>query len=772
MRSRNRAKKGNGLRCDYNESVTQRWVYVFCAVTSLASFACEQPADTEDEETAVDDDDGATKSRKKKKKKRNKKKGGVSGPAATVKQLSHGRRHSCALLSSGLVQCWGRNHNQQLGMPMPELSLTPMVVSGIADAQHIAAAGNYTCVIDSKREVLCWGDVPERGKTAPAVVPGFEGAISLDAGPYHFCAATQSGQARCVGSNRKGELGIGSMAGAASVPGPAVGLAQVVEVSVGYQHACARDASGKVKCWGANRGGQLGDGTKADNGTPVAVPLAEPATRIAAGHHNSCAVLASGAVHCWGEPGWKFLAGKDEGTQPIPMALGAKATAVEIGDSFACALLDDGGVSCWGRAIAGRLGRESGSFGLPPDRVPRILNATAISAFDGIACAVTDGGKETSCWGSAESGRLGDGSASQFPSPVVVPTLADAADIVAGNGYTCALRKAGSVACWGDGTVDTGEMKAGFLPRANVPTDIVGVSDVKTIFGLHTYAVVRKADDSVQLFHGGVLRNPTSFQKGRFTPKDAPQLAGIIDASVVYSDLSYAALDNGKLLGFKLDYTGKVETVAIGGVSGATRVSASMKEVCFVRATGTVGCFEQTLKGYGPWPTSHTAKVADIPGLSDAASLAIDYGHGCVLHKGGDVSCYRNFGSGPKNLVKVAGVSGAVQVVTTSDISNVSCALLTSGAVHCWSSYGHHEGQLGTGTFEKRQTPAPVTGIHDAVELAASENHVCALHKSGKVSCWGDNEHDQVGAAPPPVAWAPVRVRIASPARVREEPAR
>jgi alpha-tubulin suppressor-like RCC1 family protein len=731
------------------------------AALAMSLVACEE-SETSDEDTVADDDDGDSGERKKKKKKKKRSKS-KSTPSVDVRinQIAHGRRHGCAVLANGVVKCWGRNGSQQLGMPVPEFRLKPGPVSGIADATQIAASRGYTCAINSQKSVLCWGRVPERGTSPPAAVPGLEGAVSIAAAPYHLCAALVSGEVKCLGSNRKGELGNGTTTGSSSVPTAAVGVAQAVEVAVGYQHTCARDAAGKVMCWGRNGAGQLGDGTKVDRGTPKAVPLPEPAKMIAAGDRNSCAVVLSGAVHCWGEDGYKFLEGKEDGTKPHLMTLGAKASAVAVGDNFACALLDDGGVSCWGRATGGRLARNSGSWGQLPDRVPRITGATSVAAEEGIACAVTDGGKKAYCWGEAEYGRLGDGSSSEFPTPVPVPKLSDATEIVAGDGYTCARRSAGNVACWGDGSLDTGTMEAGFLARANVPTDVAGTADIKALLGLSSFVLATKNDDSVVAFHGGLLRDPGSYWKKQFAVHDMPALKGIADATVVYSALSYGVLSSGRMLAFKMKVDGNLDKLVLSGVAGASTVNASMKEVCFVRTNGTVGCFEQTLKGYGAWPASYTAKVTDISGVSDAIDVDIDYGYGCILHKAGEVSCWRqSYGSKAKTPVKITGVTGATKIVTSSDISTVSCALLTSGAVKCWSDYGSHEGQLGTGTFSKRQTPASVTGIMDAVDLVASDDHVCALHKTGKVSCWGDNAHDQVGAAAPPFAWAPVEVRI------------
>lgn len=89
-----------------------------------------------------------------------------------------------------------------------------------------------------------------------------------------------------------------------------VPLLNAVQVAVGGRHTCALLSSGGVKCWGWSTYGQLGDGTQTDRGVGMFVPvdvmgLSIGVYAIAAGDLHTCAVTGSAepfatAVKCWG----------------------------------------------------------------------------------------------------------------------------------------------------------------------------------------------------------------------------------------------------------------------------------------------------------------------------------------------------------------------------------------------------------------------------------------------------------------------------------------
>jgi alpha-tubulin suppressor-like RCC1 family protein len=69
--------------------------------------------------------------------------------------------------------------------------------------------------------------------------------------------------------------------------------------------------------------------------------------------------------------------------------------------------------------------------------------------------------------------------------------------------------------------------------------------------------------------------------------------------------------------------------------------------------------------------------------------------------------------------------------------------LKSTGQAKCW---GHNnDGQLGNGTATDSTVPVVVSGVSDAVAIAAGDNHTCALQATATAKCWGDNTFGELG---------------------------
>ena len=209
----------------------------------------------------------------------------IPGPTTSltsgVVAISAGKKHTCALLGTGHVWCWGYNGWGQLGDGTIIGRAVPVSVSGLTRVKSISAGGDHTCAVTDAGGALCWGrndraQIGDRSTTANKLVPTQvhnleSGVRSISAGDSHTCAVTEAGGAWCWGDSTHGQLGNGSSALQAS-PFPVLGHSSgVLTISAGVQHTCALTALDTAKCWGINDNGQLGNGTNAETWGPTPV---------------------------------------------------------------------------------------------------------------------------------------------------------------------------------------------------------------------------------------------------------------------------------------------------------------------------------------------------------------------------------------------------------------------------------------------------------------------------------------------------------------------
>ncbi|MCX7562120.1 cadherin-like beta sandwich domain-containing protein [Xanthomonadaceae bacterium XH05] len=379
--------------------------------------------------------------------------------------LSASSTHTCVLITSGEVKCWGNNFYGQLGDGSRTRQFTSMEVTGMdAGVQAISAGRDHSCALNASGGMACWGinyygqlgDGSNTTWRTPVGVTGLGSDVqTMRSGGGHTCALTTSGGVKCWGFNFYGQLGDGSAENRLT-PMDVTGLNTGVQtISVGTFHSCALTTNGGVKCWGNNGTGRLGDGSTANRLTPVDVSgLSSGVQAISAGREHTCALTTNGGVKCWGNNGGGRLGDGSTTNRLTPVdvvGIGSEVQAISAGSSHTCALTTGGSVKCWGTNFQGQIGDGSTTQRLVPvDVMGLSSNVQAISAGESHTCALTAGGG-VKCWGYNIFGQLGDGTATQRLTPVDVNGLGNNVQAIsAGYSHACALTSEGAARCWGN----------------------------------------------------------------------------------------------------------------------------------------------------------------------------------------------------------------------------------------------------------------------------------------------------------------------------------
>ncbi len=234
---------------------------------------------------------------------------------ATYSKVLTGSLFTCALRTTGGVDCWGEGSAGRLGTGDTSDALVPTPVVGISDAIDLDVGGNCGCVVHADGRVSCWGEPtsgrtgdrgPSPDNTVPTALVDVAGAVAVSMGTSHGCAVLGDGRVRCWGDDRNGELGDGTIAVPSSrtYAADVVGITTAVEVAASTGHSCARLMDDRVVCWGLNHVGQVGDGSTTNRPTPQIVVdpgtgLALRAIAIGGAEAYSCAATTDGLM-CWG----------------------------------------------------------------------------------------------------------------------------------------------------------------------------------------------------------------------------------------------------------------------------------------------------------------------------------------------------------------------------------------------------------------------------------------------------------------------------------------
>ncbi len=397
----------------------------------------------------------------------------ITSTAPAVLAISGGDRFSCAILTGGVLKCWGLNWDGKLG---------------------------------SEDGTMYGNSANSMGANLPAVNLGTgRTVVKVSTGLSHSCAILDNGQVKCWGSCLYGQLGkvctdfIGDASAEMGDNLTPVDLGTgrtAREISAYGNHTCAVLDNYSLKCWGKNAFGQLGLGDNVDRGDhagemgdnlpTVNLGTGRTAKSVAAGVYLTCAILDNDSLKCWGHNGNGPLGRGDtqqigdqggqmgDNNTGVNLGTGRTAKAVVAGDRHICVQLDNDTVKCLGENTYGQLGISTNTnIGDSPGEIGDSLNASLVGTGRSVVkiaggyrntCVILDNGA-LKCWGPNGDGQLGLGDTAlrgNAPGQMGdnLPTIdlgigRTAINATVGSNHVCAVLDHGGVKCWGYGFFGT-----------------------------------------------------------------------------------------------------------------------------------------------------------------------------------------------------------------------------------------------------------------------------------------------------------------------------
>ncbi len=482
-------------------------------------------------------------------------------------------------------------------------------------------------------------------------------ADSVSLGPEHGCMIA-AGRLRCWGQNNNGRLGDGTTARRFS----AVDIDSETfyhAVDLGNEHSCGITTTGVLKCWGRNNHHQVGYGSGSQHTVPVIIDAGVTYAHVSAGAQHSCGVTSGGTLKCWGNNNFGQLG---DGTlvsksTPVVIDAGELYKSVYAGSRYSCGLTVSGVAKCWGDNEFGKLGDGTLESRLIPTPVDSSKYFKSISLLREHACAVELDDHHLYCWGRGGQGRLGVGNEDDQTTPVLIDETVGYKRVSAGVAHTCGVTTENSVKCWGN----NGAARLGDGTRTHRETPVLINED-------ELYSTVAAGGGmSCGITQRGILKCWGNASAGRIGD----------------------GVDTSTPLPILADPHGDYRTVASGAVHS-----------CAIDAQNQLRC----------WGPGAFGRVGDGDTVVRFTPTNVDVGVKYQLYSAG---------------------------------GDHSCAITLGGMLKCW---GKNEfGQLGDGTTTDQLRPVVIDPGTRYIDVGTGMRHTCGVTESLSLKCWGDNEFGQLG---------------------------
>ena len=281
------------------------------------------------------------------------------------KNLATGGQHVCQVMQGGQTRCLSVNNFHSAN----GISDVYQPVAGLSPAKSVEVSSGSACIITAANTVECFkaesGEVTKEpltdivtlaatrnglcalnksgavycrnaGENSFSQPQGLtSGVRMLSAGGEHFCAvkAFEEGVS-CWGANQSGQSNPSESSETINIPVTQPALLKAGEsvkgLALGMNHSCILASSGKVRCWGENKLGQLGTNNFQKSNLALEVPLPDRINTLVSGSSHVCAVTESAGMSCWGWNAFGQFGSTDKANSPVPVPQTAPAGVSDI----------------------------------------------------------------------------------------------------------------------------------------------------------------------------------------------------------------------------------------------------------------------------------------------------------------------------------------------------------------------------------------------------------------------------------------------------------
>jgi len=208
---------------------------------------------------------------------------------------------------------------------------------------------------------------------------------------------------------------------------------------------------------------------------------------------------------------------------------------------------------------------------------------------------------------------------------------------------------------------------------------------------------------------------------------------------------------------------------------------------CVLSADGSIGCWGSNSHGElgrgGPLGALLNSALLDNvkgfevgAGIYQATQIASGSSHTCALLINGKVRCWGRGNNGQLGndgflnntesveVFDIVGTDASTTAIQVAAGNEHTCALMKDRLVKCWGR--NNVGQLGIGNANSPlATPQMVAGLNNvkAISTGPGARHTCALTTANEIWCWGNNNNGQIGMDPNDPNWNSI---IYSPVKV------